>query len=288
MRAARLALPAALALSAGCFATQRDILDLSQQNDTTQLQVQSIKKVMTQIQSNQADLNVRLEDLHKDMTELKESLKDSRDSTGRLSAKMDDLGSALGVKVSSLQKGITDTQQQLRDAEERRKAEADAERRGAEDAARRKADEEARAKAAEAAAAAAAKSSLKPSEIFQQARVQLEKKQYDTAAQGFELYLEKFPKGETADLAGYHLGQARYAQERWEDAARAYAVVLDRFPKSEVTPASRLRYAQSLIKLKTHIDEAKKYLESIPHDFPKSPEATKARELLQSLNGKKG
>ncbi|TPW19293.1 MAG: hypothetical protein FD126_2837, partial [Elusimicrobia bacterium] len=119
MRPLRLLGPAALLLSAGCFATQRDILDLSQQNDTIQLQVQSMKKVMTQIQSNQADLNARLEDLHKDMTVLNESLKDSRDSTTRLSSKMDDLGSAIGVKVSSLQKGITDTQQQLRDAEER-------------------------------------------------------------------------------------------------------------------------------------------------------------------------
>ena len=287
MRPLRLLGPAALLLSAGCFATQKDILDLSQQNDTIQLQVQSMKKVMTQIQSNQADLNARLEDLHKDMTVLNESLKDSRDSTSRLSSKMDDLGSAIGVKVSSLQKGITDTQQQLREAEERRQAAAsEAERRAAEDAARRKAEDEAREKAA--AEAAAAKSAAKPSDIFQQARAHSEKKQYDEAAQGYELYLERFPKGADADQAGYHLGQARYAQERWEDAARAYAVVLDRFPKSDVTAASRLRYAQCLIKLKTHVDEAKKYLESIPHDFPKAPEAAKARELLQSLNGKKG
>ncbi|TPW19854.1 MAG: putative tol-pal system protein, partial [Elusimicrobia bacterium] len=175
----------------------------------------------------------------------------------------------------------------LRDAEERRKAEAsEAERRTAEEAARRKAEEEAREKAA--AEAAAAKPAAKPSDLFQQARAHIEKKQYDEAAQGFELYLERYPKGETADLAGYHLGQARYAQERWEDAARAFAVVLDRFPKSDVTAASRLRYAQCLLKLKTHVDEAKKYLESIPHDFPKAPEAAKARELLQSLNGKKG
>lgn len=291
MRALRPLAAFALLLTGGCFATQKDILDLSQQNDTIQLQVQSLKKVMTQIQSNQADLNSRLEDLHKDMTVLNESLKDSRDSTSRLSSKMDDLGSAIGVKVSSLQKGITETQQQLREAEERRKAEAaEAERRGAEENARRKAadDAEAAAKAKAAADAAAAKAAAKPSDIFQQARAHLEKKQYDEAAQGFELYLDRHPKGETADLAGYHLGQARYAQERWEDAARAYAVVLDRFPKSDVTPASRLRYAQCLLKLKTHVDEAKKYLESIPHDFPKAPEAVKARELLKDLAGKKG
>ena len=297
MRRLRPLIPLTALIAAGCFATQRDILDLSQQNDTLQLQIQGMKKVMTQIQSNQADLNSRLEDLHKDMNVLNESLKDSRDSTSRLSAKMDDLGSAVGMKVTTIQKGISDTQLQLREAEERRKAEAaEAERRGAEEAARRKTDEEARQKAeaearekAEAAAeAAAARSALTPSELLAQARARFDKKDYDEAAKGYELYLERFPKGEDADQAGYQLGQARYAREQWEEAARAFAIVLDRFPKSDVTPAARLRYAQSLIKLKGHDDEAKRYLESIPHDFPKSAESVKARELLKALGGKKG
>ncbi|MBI5596410.1 MAG: tetratricopeptide repeat protein [Elusimicrobia bacterium] len=271
-------------LLGGCVATQRDILDLSQQNDTIQLQVQNLKKLMTQIQSNQADLNARLEEVHKDMTVLNENLKDNREASTRVSAKMDDLGAALGMKVSNLQRGIEATQETLKAAEERRRTEAaEAERRAAAEAERQKAEAEAREKAAAEAAKA-----LKPSDVFQQARAQLEKKQYDPAAQGFELYLEKFPKGETADLAGYYLGQARFAQERWEDAARAFAVVLDRFPKSEVTPGSRLRYAQCLLKMKTHGDEAKRYLESIPSDFPKSPEAVKAKELLKTLGGKKG
>lgn len=281
---ALLALPLTALWLAGCVATQRDILDLSQQNDTIQLQVQNLKKVMTQIQSNQADLNARLEEVHKDMTVLNENLKDNRDASTRVSAKMDDLGAALGMKVSNLQRGIEATQETLKAAEERRRAEtAEAERRAAAEAERQKAEAEAREKAAAEAAKA-----LKPSDIFQVARAQMEKKQYDLAAQGFELYLEKFPKGETADLAGYQLGQARFAQERWEDAARAFAVVLDRFPKSEVTPASRLRYAQCLLKMKTHTDEAKRYLESIPQDFPKAPEAVKAKELLKTLGGKKG
>lgn len=279
-----LLVPALAAAWLGGCATQRDILDLSQQNDTIQLQVQSIKKVMTQIQSNQADLNARLEEVHKDMTVLNENLKDNREASTRVSAKMDDLGAALGMKVSNLQRGIEATQETLKAAEERRRTEAaEAERRAAAEAERQKAEAEAREKAA-----AEAVKALKPSDVFQQARAQLEKKQYDSAAQGFELYLEKFPKGETADLAGYYMGQARFAQERWEDAARAFAVVLDRFPKSEVTPGSRLRYAQCLLKMKTHTDEAKRYLESIPADFPKAPEAVKAKELLKTLGGKKG
>lgn len=280
---------AAAALS-GCFATQRDILDLSQQNDTISLQVQSLKKVMTQLQANQADLNARLEDLHKDMSVLNETLKDNRESTARLSSKMDDLGAAIGGKVSSLQRGIEATQETLKRDEERRRVEAaENARRAADEEARRKAEAEADARAREAAAAAEASAAAaqKPSEIFLAAREQLDKKQYDLAAKGFELYLEKFPKGEAADLAAYQLGQTRFAQERWEDAARSYAVVLDQFPKSDVTPACRLRYAQSLVKMKTHLDEARRYLESIPHDFPKSPEAVKAKELLKTLNGKK-
>ncbi|MBI3296719.1 MAG: tetratricopeptide repeat protein [Elusimicrobia bacterium] len=285
-------LPLVLLALSGCVATQRDILDLSQQNDTISLQVQGLKKVMTQLQANQADLNARLEDMHKDMSVLNETLKDNQQSTARLSTKMDDLGAALSGKVSQVQRGIDLTQEALKREEERRKQEAaETERRAGEDAARRKADAEAKARveaaeAAEAAAKAAA-AAVKPSDIYQDARRQLDRKEYDAAAQGFALYLERSPKGESADLAAYNLGQARFYQERWEDAARSFAVALDRYPKSELTAASRLRYAQSLLRMKGHADEAKRYLESIPQDFPKAPEAIKARELLKSLNGKK-
>ncbi|MCX5790489.1 MAG: tetratricopeptide repeat protein, partial [Elusimicrobia bacterium] len=113
------------------------------------------------------------------------------------------------------------------------------------------------------------------------------RKHYDLAVQGFSTYLKLYPKGEMADLAQYYLGEANYAAKQWEAAAKEYAKVLDRYPKSDVTAASRLKYALSLLNLKsdTYRAEAKRYLESIQDDFPKTPEAAAASKLLRQHFG---
>ncbi|MFH1724629.1 MAG: tol-pal system protein YbgF [Elusimicrobiota bacterium] len=280
---------AAMALS-GCLATQRDILDLSQQTDGLMLNMHKLKKIMGDLQANQADLNVRLDEMHKDVSILNENLKDNRESMSRLSGKMDDLGAAIGMKVSSLDRSIvkrldkeTEERQRLKQGQQRLEEEV---RTQAEAETKRRAEEEARKEAEETRLKAAAESPT-PSQLYHTARVQLTRKEYDLAVQGFEVYLQKYPKGEVADLATYYLGQARYSQKRWEDAARQFALVLDRYPKSDLTPAARLRYALSLMKMKAHLDEAKRYLQSIPEDFPRSPEAEKAAEILRAWEAKK-
>ena len=63
----------ALAFS-GCLATQKDILDLSAQTDTLSAQIQSLKKSLSMMQANQADLGVKLDQLHKETGDLNETL----------------------------------------------------------------------------------------------------------------------------------------------------------------------------------------------------------------------
>ncbi|MBI5201166.1 MAG: tetratricopeptide repeat protein, partial [Elusimicrobia bacterium] len=107
---------------------------------------------------------------------------------------------------------------------------------------------------------------------------------------GFDTYLKLYPKGEMADLAMFYLGESRYGSKAWEDAAKQYALVLDRYPKSDITAAARLKYAMTLLNLKTaaYSAEAKRYLQSIQDDFPKSPEASAAGKLLAKLEKGKG
>ncbi|MFA5141271.1 MAG: tetratricopeptide repeat protein [Elusimicrobiota bacterium] len=267
-------------LLCGCFATQRDILDLSQQNDTLAIHVHTIQKTMSSLQASQADLNEKLEVLHKDVVSLNENLKDNRETMSRLSSKMDDLGAAMSTKVGAIdrslqQKGSEESRRiaQLEDQLKKREAaEAEEKRKAAEEAAKR----------------AAEPSSLAPSQLYHQAYVQLNQGKYDLAVQGFGLYLEKFPKGEVADLATYYLGQAQFGQKKWGDAAHQFALVLDRYPKSDLVAAARLRYGQCLLNIGGHADEAKRYLDSIPADFPNSPEAKKAADLLKGLQKSSG
>jgi len=263
-----------LAPLAGCVATQADVLQLSQQTDNLTVQIQGLKKTLGGLQTNQADLAVKLDQVHSEINALNENLKDNREGMSRLATKHDDVSASLSSKVSSLDQNISQQSKMLEASEQaRRKAEADA-------------VAIASATAAAQAAAGAAEAALSPSELYQTARRQLVQKKFDLAVQGFQLYLQKYPKGESAGHATYYLGQAYFEKKAWEEAAREYATVIDRFPKSDVTPAARLKYAVCLINLKSHFDEAKRYLESIPEDFPKSPEAAKAAELLKGWDKK--
>ncbi|MFH2201610.1 MAG: tetratricopeptide repeat protein [Elusimicrobiota bacterium] len=276
MRRAIFPLLGALVL-AGCVATQRDILDLSQQTDGMNLQVHQLKKIMSNLQSNQADLNSKLEQMSSDITVLNENLKDNREAMSNLSAKMDDVGAGLGHKFTNLDTSIKQSRELFQEREKKEEQERLRKEEEQRELERRKQEEEKAQTATTPQAAGPA-----PSEIYHKARVQYSQKKYAMAAEGFKLYVNEYPKGEMVDIATYYLGKVRYAQKQWKLAARNFALVLDRYPKSDITPSARLHYALCLMKMKTLLEEAKRYLESIPDDFPKSPEAKKASELLRS------
>lgn len=126
-----------------------------------------------------------------------------------------------------------------------------------------------------------------PSKIYHESYVNLVKKKYRLAVEGFELYLEKYPKGELVENAYYNLGQAQGSRGKWTEASIAYANILEKFPKSRQTPTVRLNYALAILKLPgSHKKEAMRYLQSILKDYPKSPQAKLAKKHLQRLKPK--
>ncbi|MBI4386149.1 MAG: tetratricopeptide repeat protein [Elusimicrobia bacterium] len=253
---------AAACLLSGCIATQRDVLELEQQSDEIKFQVSELKKSVASLQANQADLAIKIDQVHSDLSVFTETLKDSQNSMGQLSSKIDDLQAVLERKMSGLGETIGKRQSQL---EERIQ------------------ETEAKAIQAQKEAERLATARLTPSQLFRSAQTHLNKKQHALAVQGFETYLKKYPKAEAADQALYFLGEAHSAQKAWEKAARQYALVLDKHPKSKLTPAARLKYATCLIHMNTELGEAKRYLQSISEDFPKSPESAAAVKLLQKI-----
>lgn len=274
--------PLLLLLLSGCVATQRDMLDLSQQTDEIKASVADLKRSISSMQANQADLAVKMDQVRGDLSVFTENLKDSQDRMTRLGSKLDDIEVALGQKVSALGDSLSKQQQQQLAAQKAAQQAAEQAATAAATAA-----ETAAKKAAEEAVAKqqAPPGSPTPSDVFHSAQINLSGKHYDMAAQGFETYLKLYPKGEMADLAMFYLGEARYGAKAWEGAAKQYALLLDRYPKSDVTAAARLKYAMTLLNLKTsaYSAEAKRYLQSIQDDFPKSPEAAAAAKLLKKI-----
>lgn len=245
--------PAALAglLLAGCVATQKDVLELSNQTDELKAQIGDLKKTVASMQANQADLSVRMKQLHESLTGFTETMKEGQGEMAKLSSKLDDMSAQVENKVASI--GSTLTAQQAKSLEEQK------------------------------AALASAKEGGTASELFNTADVRLAVKSYQLAAKGFEDYLRRFPKGALADVATYKLGQSYFGLKHWEDAGRQFALVLEKFPKSEMTASARLMYALCLVNLKRNLAEARQYLESVTVDFPKSPEAKAAASHLKKL-----
>lgn len=258
-RAGALALAVCALSLSGCVATQKDVLDLSQQSDDLKAQVEDLKKTVSSMQANQADLSVQIKQLREDLTAYNETVKASMGNMDLLSSKLDSVASSLSGKVTQLgetlsaaqEKGLESQQKAL----EAQKAELTAQ--GRETAA---------------------------TELLLTSEKRLSAHDYAQAAAGLEDYLKKFPGGALTDVATYDLGLAYYGLRHWEKAGRQFAVVLDKYPKSGQTPGARLHYAMCLLNLRVKGDEAKTYLESIVADFPKSAEARSAAAELKRLS----
>ena len=259
----RRALPLGLLLASaatlgGCVATQRDMLDLGNQTDELKHQVADLKKTISSMQSNQADLSVQMQRLQEGLTAFGETVRHSEGQMSDLSSKIDDLAATIGNKVAAI--GTTLTTVQAKSLDEQKASLAQQE-----------------------AALTNQLQQTAPSELFQAADVRLNKKSYDLAAKGFEEYMSRFPKGALADVATYDLGEAYYGLKKWESAGRQFGVYLEKYPKSGLVASARIKYALCLINLRKNPTEARQYLESVVADFPASPEAKAAAQHLKKL-----
>lgn len=125
---------------------------------------------------------------------------------------------------------------------------------------------------------------LLPAKLYNDAYNAFLNNNFDAAVTGFKSYLAKFPTGDMAESAYFHLGEALYLKEKWQDAALSYATVLDKYPKSARIPAARLKYSLSILKFPEDKKlEALNYLESIVRDYPKAPEAGTAKDYIAKL-----
>ncbi|MFA5162591.1 MAG: tol-pal system protein YbgF [Elusimicrobiales bacterium] len=244
------ALCAACALCCGCLATQEHVDDLRRQ-------LNSLNSGLSVMQKNQADLNARMDTLSGDLSAHSENLKDFDRQLSLVSSKLDDISAMFASRMSDLGRTLKTRE------EENVKLVSEANRK------------------ADAIAAA-----MLPSKVYGDAYSLLIKKNYDGAAQGFSVYIDKFPSGELAESAYYYLGDAYWSLEKWKESAVAYATVLEKYPASQFTPSARLRYAQCLLKMGTK-KEAEEYLNSVKRDFPGSPQARLAQDSLNELKPKR-
>ena len=242
------------------------MLEVQTQMDDLTEKIGSLQKDINNLQKNQADLATKIDDLNGTLGALNENLTESRQRMTQLGSKIDDMQAGLGQKVQTLGETMS-------------KATADA--RAEAIKAAQGAGQEAAVNALKEAEAKEAAKGPSPTKVYREAYMQYIKHNYDVASKGFSTYLENYPKAEMADFATFYLGECRYGKKDYEGSAAQFAAVLENFPKSDLVPSARLKYALSLLALKPRDLEAKRYLESIIGDFPKSPEAKQAKRHLE-------
>lgn len=227
-------------LLSGCLATQRDL-------DTVKLQLQELSTVLVQIQSNQAELAGKMDELNHSLSVSNENVSQVDNQFSQLSAKLDDMAASVRTGTSADANAPQASSVLPSDLFTESKGLLDS--------------------GAFESAAMGFKlyiSKYPQNENIEQAYMYLGDAY---AAQADALTAQ-------ADTAS--------AQKQAKSAAIAYATVLQKFPKSKFTAAARLKYARNIVPLgKT--EEAKKYLNSVVKEFPSSEEAKLAKAELAKL-----
>ena len=122
-------------------------------------------------------------------------------------------------------------------------------------------------------AEASASSILPPGKEIEQYRFaigELRQARYDRAAEAFQEFLRRHPKGRFAGNAYYWLGETYYAQQNYRLAAIRFADGFKKFPKHSKAPDNLLKLGMSMAHLKKTKEACKTWAE-LKRRYPSAP-----------------
>jgi len=105
---------------------------------------------------------------------------------------------------------------------------------------------------------------------------------YEEAAQGFELYLTKYPRGPRADNATYWLGEAQYVLQDFTTALKSFQAVAA-FPESRKLPDALLKVAYCQYELKA-FKNSRATLQKLISTYPDADAARLAEARIAKMN----
>lgn len=140
--------------------------------------------------------------------------------------------------------------------------------------------------AADSAAAdsAAGGGQADPQGLYEASLQQFRRGAYGTARSGLQEFLSRFPDHELAPDAQYYVAESFAEADEPDRALEAYGRVVELFPDSRRS-ASAL-YKSGRIELERgNTEDARVFFSRVVQGYPDSPEASLARDRLQSLGG---
>jgi tol-pal system protein YbgF len=127
---------------------------------------------------------------------------------------------------------------------------------------------------------------VSPQRMFQASYDDYMAARYDLAIQGFENFLQLYPRIPQAADAQFNIGMSYYNQNnKWAQARDAFQKVVNDYPQAQgtVLPDAYYKLGQSFERL-NQVDNAKRAYETVIQKFPGSFPATQARNALDRLN----
>jgi tol-pal system protein YbgF len=123
---------------------------------------------------------------------------------------------------------------------------------------------------------------LSANELYQMAKQAFDKAEYDTARDGFEELIKRYPKSKNADNAQFWIGEIYYREKSYVKAIVEYQKVMDDYPDGNKIKSALLKQAYAF----TNIDDktnARRRLNELIRKYPKSNEAAIARQKLKQM-----
>jgi len=121
-----------------------------------------------------------------------------------------------------------------------------------------------------------------PDTLYKTAYADYMQGNYQLAVQGFQEYLDRFPKTDLADNALFWIGECHAALKENDKALAAYSKILDNYPDSDKAAAAQLK--KGILYLENG-DQSQGVLnlQYVVYEHPGSQEADLARERLRAL-----
>ena len=133
-----------------------------------------------------------------------------------------------------------------------------------------------------AASAKTGTQALTENEIYQLAKQAFDKGEYDSAREGFQELIKRFPKSKNADNAQFWIGEIYYREKWYEKAIVEYQKVVESYPKGNKIRSALLKQGYAFANIGDTAN-ASLILKDLIRRYPDSNEATIAKRKLKQM-----
>ena len=115
--------------------------------------------------------------------------------------------------------------------------------------------------------------------LYQKAKAAFDRDDFETALNGFQKFIERFPKSKNADNAQFWIGEIYYREKWYEKAILEYQKVIENYPKGNKVQAALLKQGFAFYRLDDKTN-GRLILKELVRKYPDSSEAALARRKI--------